>query len=270
MARRSSGRSLGRQRGPHRHHAAADVDADRRRDDRLVRRDDAADRRADAPVDVGHRRDPLVDERQRATLASCCSALSSMGTPRTQALIGARSVSIAGWGHGVLLARFLGKARPVARCRERSRPPSLRAIQTNPQCRSSVAACEQLTIASRPRRIGISIQRDVLSHGIDRTRKLSSSACSATTLDTGTAATAGSAGGRPSTSASTRTCSVDRFELLYQRKAPDAGASGRGGHRASVSPETEVATHAVSTSRRPVGLRGGLRDAARLRPGVSV
>jgi hypothetical protein len=48
-----------------RDHAAADVDADRGRNDRTDRGDDAADRRALAHVDVRHDRDVVVDERKR-------------------------------------------------------------------------------------------------------------------------------------------------------------------------------------------------------------
>src|SRR6516225_4867809 len=44
------------------HHAAADVDADGRGDNRAFGRDDAADRCADAPVNVGHGGYPLKDE----------------------------------------------------------------------------------------------------------------------------------------------------------------------------------------------------------------
>ena len=44
------------------HHAAADVDADRRRDDRPFRRNDAADGRAKTPVDVRHDGDALVNK----------------------------------------------------------------------------------------------------------------------------------------------------------------------------------------------------------------
>ena len=61
---RLSGRSSALQRGLAGHHAAADVDADRGRDDRLQRRDHRADGRADAEVHVGHRRDVLEDDRQ--------------------------------------------------------------------------------------------------------------------------------------------------------------------------------------------------------------
>ncbi len=55
---------LGAQRGLAGHHPAADVDADRGRDDRLQRRDHRAHRRADAQVHVGHRRDVLEHDRQ--------------------------------------------------------------------------------------------------------------------------------------------------------------------------------------------------------------
>jgi hypothetical protein len=58
------GQVAGGERGLDRHHAAADVDADRGRDDRSVGGDHAADRRADAPVDVGHRGDVVEHDRQ--------------------------------------------------------------------------------------------------------------------------------------------------------------------------------------------------------------
>ena len=61
---RSSGSSARGERRAHGHHPAADVDADRRGHDRALRRDDAADGRADAPVDVGHDGDPRAHERQ--------------------------------------------------------------------------------------------------------------------------------------------------------------------------------------------------------------
>ena len=51
--------------GAHGHHAAADVDADRGRNDRAEGRDHRADRRALAQVRVGHQRDVREDERQR-------------------------------------------------------------------------------------------------------------------------------------------------------------------------------------------------------------
>jgi hypothetical protein len=57
------------QRGLHRGHTAADVDADRRRDDRADGRDHAADGRADPEVHVGHRRDPAVHERHAREVA---------------------------------------------------------------------------------------------------------------------------------------------------------------------------------------------------------
>ena len=55
----------GRQGRLHGGHAAADVHADRRGADRPLRRDDASDGRAHAPVRVGHRRDVLEDEGER-------------------------------------------------------------------------------------------------------------------------------------------------------------------------------------------------------------
>ena len=58
------GQMVGVQRGLHGHHAAADVDADRRRDDRAAGGHHPADRRADAVVHVGHHGDPAVDEGQ--------------------------------------------------------------------------------------------------------------------------------------------------------------------------------------------------------------
>ena len=51
-----------RQTGLHRHHAATDIDPDRRRDDGLERRNHTAHRGADAPMHVGHRRNMTVDE----------------------------------------------------------------------------------------------------------------------------------------------------------------------------------------------------------------
>ena len=52
------------QRRPHRHHAAADVDADRGRHDRPLTRNDAADGGAQAPVHVRHDGDVMMHERQ--------------------------------------------------------------------------------------------------------------------------------------------------------------------------------------------------------------
>ena len=64
-AGRLSGRSLGRQRGAHRHHAAADVDADRCRHDRRLGGDHRADGGALAEVHVRHDGDVVMDEGQR-------------------------------------------------------------------------------------------------------------------------------------------------------------------------------------------------------------
>ena len=54
-----------RERGAHRHHAAADVDADRRRHDRGLGGDHRADGGALAEVHVRHDGDVVMDERQR-------------------------------------------------------------------------------------------------------------------------------------------------------------------------------------------------------------
>ena len=48
-----------------RHHAAADVHADRCRDDRALGRNHRADRRSHPPMAVGHDREVLVDEGQQ-------------------------------------------------------------------------------------------------------------------------------------------------------------------------------------------------------------
>ena len=48
----------------HGHHAAADVHAHCRRNDRALRRDHAAYRRANAPVHVRHGRNPLENKRK--------------------------------------------------------------------------------------------------------------------------------------------------------------------------------------------------------------
>ena len=57
------------ERGLDRHHAAADVDADRGRDDRALGRHDAADGRADPEVHVGHHRDVAKHDRQPRQVA---------------------------------------------------------------------------------------------------------------------------------------------------------------------------------------------------------
>ncbi len=54
---------VGAQRRLDGHHAAANVDADRGRNDCLLGSDHASDRRTLAGVDIGHHRDPLVHER---------------------------------------------------------------------------------------------------------------------------------------------------------------------------------------------------------------
>ncbi len=63
------GQVLGADRGAHRHHAAADVDAHGGRDDRPQGGNDRTDRRAHPPVHVGHDRHVLVDEGQGGHVA---------------------------------------------------------------------------------------------------------------------------------------------------------------------------------------------------------
>src|SRR5437016_1706747 len=54
----------GMKRSLHRHHAAADVHADRCGNDRAPCGNHAAHSSADTPMHIGHRRHPLVDEGQ--------------------------------------------------------------------------------------------------------------------------------------------------------------------------------------------------------------
>ncbi len=63
-AREAVGQVLDLERQAHRVHAAADVDADRRGDDRAPGGNHRADSRADAGVHVGHRRDVAEHDRQ--------------------------------------------------------------------------------------------------------------------------------------------------------------------------------------------------------------
>src|SRR6266446_9381869 len=55
---------VGVQRSLHRHHAAANIHADRGRNDRTASWNYAANGRANAPMHIRHGRHPLVDERQ--------------------------------------------------------------------------------------------------------------------------------------------------------------------------------------------------------------
>ena len=48
----------------HGHHPAADIDTHSRRNDCALGGNHAANRRADAPMNIGHRRNPLEDERK--------------------------------------------------------------------------------------------------------------------------------------------------------------------------------------------------------------
>src|SRR3974390_3712850 len=67
----------------HRHHPAADIDTDCGRNDRALRWDHTAYRRANAPVDIWHGRDPLKNERElcyvQELLTSLAFELHSLG-----------------------------------------------------------------------------------------------------------------------------------------------------------------------------------------------
>ena len=67
--RQRVGKILRPQRGAHCGHAAADVHADRRRDDRAAGRDHRSHGRALAQMYVGHHRDPGSDEWDRSDVA---------------------------------------------------------------------------------------------------------------------------------------------------------------------------------------------------------
>ena len=69
------GQVLGVQRGPGGHHAAADVDAHRRRDDGLAGRDHRTHRGADAHVHVGHGRHMPEHDRQARHVAQLLDGL---------------------------------------------------------------------------------------------------------------------------------------------------------------------------------------------------
>ena len=56
-------------------HAATDVDTDRRRDHRVLRRDHRTDRRADADVRVGHEGDMTLDDREPSRLLGLADGL---------------------------------------------------------------------------------------------------------------------------------------------------------------------------------------------------
>src|SRR5688572_29598997 len=61
-AKQVVGQLLATQRGAHRHHPTAEIDADGGWDDRLLGRDDRTDSGAASPMHVRHGRYPLVDE----------------------------------------------------------------------------------------------------------------------------------------------------------------------------------------------------------------
>ncbi len=63
------------ERGTHRHHAATEVDPDGCRNDRTLGRDDRADGRAHAPMDVGHDRDVLMNKRHGGDIVELLTRL---------------------------------------------------------------------------------------------------------------------------------------------------------------------------------------------------
>ena len=77
---------------------------------------------------------------------------------------------------------------------------------------------------------------------------------------------AGTSGGRASACACTRILRVDRFELIHGGLHDRPGALRRVRHRRSVAGDRGPA--APARLRRSLGFRGGLRQAARLRPGL--
>ncbi len=69
------GHVAGREGGACRHHATADVHANGGRDNRSHRWNDATDGRAHAPVNVGHHRDVMMDERHPRHVLKLCQSL---------------------------------------------------------------------------------------------------------------------------------------------------------------------------------------------------
>ena len=57
------------QRRLHRHHAAADIHSDRRRNNRALGRNHTPHRRSDPPMHIRHRRHPFINKRQSRHIA---------------------------------------------------------------------------------------------------------------------------------------------------------------------------------------------------------
>ncbi len=102
--------------GPHGHHAAADIDTDRRGNDRAQRRNHAADRRADAVVHVGHRGHPLVDEWQRGDVSKL-----SFGRLLERHAAGPRLDDTARVGGDDVVASLAHDVHPLISCPARGR-----------------------------------------------------------------------------------------------------------------------------------------------------
>ncbi|HNI24169.1 MAG TPA: hypothetical protein PLK47_15335, partial [Plasticicumulans sp.] len=81
------GEIVGHEVGAHRGHAAADVDADARRDDRPLGGDDRADGGAEAEVGVGHEGDvPGQDRQARRALGLLAGGRLEVRGPRPEAV----------------------------------------------------------------------------------------------------------------------------------------------------------------------------------------
>ncbi len=98
----------------------------------------------------------------------------------------------------------------------------------------------------------------------------SSSASSARRSIAARGPTAGRSGARPSRSASTRTCSSTGCELHPRRRvAPRSPRRRAARHRAGLARDRGAPRTCIDID-GPLGLRGGLRRAARLRPRLPV
>ena len=107
------------QRQPAGHHAAADIDPDRRRDDRPARGDHRADRRTDAEMDIRHRRHVVMDDGQRGDVGQLVarSVIDVVGPDADRD--GARGKGLA-YRHD---ARTVSRGRPVVNRPQRRPKP---------------------------------------------------------------------------------------------------------------------------------------------------
>ena len=117
----------GTEAGLRRHHAAADVDTDRRRQDRILGRHDAADRRIQSEVGVRHEADRAGQDRQtRSPQRLLKGVVVELAGPRGQIrvdLLRHCSLSVF-FGHSAnRIVRQIGSATPPARPRSSTRFP---------------------------------------------------------------------------------------------------------------------------------------------------